>query len=206
MTLALLGAGPQGVGGGGEGGPTWDPATANATAVLSNGNLTLASVSGDYTTVLATDGISTANIYFEVTPGGTQNAPSEVAVGFALGSGAFPDNSYIGGGGPPPSIGFFLDGTIYFGDSNVGSWDGAGAGSTIMLAYKGSTREVWIGVNGVWSSGDPEAGTSPVIVLDETMTGTVYPATTTTGETRPMTANFGGSAYAETPPAGFGNL
>jgi hypothetical protein len=73
----------------------------------------------------------------------------------------------------------------------------------IMFAHDSSTGKVWMGLGGVWfNSGNPAAGTGQVATLTA---GTVFPAVMVNGSAgnNRVTANFGQSPFAYTPPSGF---
>lgn len=70
------------------------------------------------------------------------------------------------------------------------------------IAYKHATREIWIRNAAGWLSGDPVTGVSPTAVTADQ--SPLFPAVSLYGaNSGTATFNFGASAFAYTPPAGF---
>lgn len=181
-------------------------ASKNAHAVLSNGSLTA-----------ATDGAATHCVGVATASAGTgvkryweaQNnisaATHEAGAGLANASQTFVDNDFLGNSAF--SIGAYNDGAVYKNYSGtvtqfatVGSFI---AGQTQCFATFGG--KLWIRIdNGGWNN-DILANQDPannIGGLDISDLGTVFPAfdVQNTGK---LTANFGSTNFAFTPPAGF---
>jgi hypothetical protein len=174
---------------------TWNPADKSAGMALSGGNLT--SDGSDAGTVRATLGKATGKWYWEITFG----SPPERDVGIAKATHAL--GTYCGG--TSDSWGYYLgDGKVYTGaDSGTAYGGTAGAGAVISVALDMTNGKVFFAINGTWqSSGNPAAGTNPAF---SGLSGTIYPCIGG-GDNGIATANFGASAFAFTPPAGFAGL
>jgi hypothetical protein len=81
------------------------------------------------------------------------------------------------------------------------------SGSIYQFALDMNAGSLWVGVNGAWvNSGNPATGANPVIT--GLTPNTVYPAISFYVTTTPnaFLADFGGSAFAEAVPAGFGDV
>lgn len=85
--------------------------------------------------------------------------------------------------------------------ANTYSGTAAVTGDVIQVAYDALNGKVWIGVNNVWQwSGNPSAGTSPVV---KHLGNGLFPALTCYGDTCSLTARFAASEFTYTPPTGF---
>ena len=83
------------------------------------------------------------------------------------------------------------------------------SGDTVQVAVDAGATLIWFRINsGNWNG---NAGSNPATGslgcnLSSTLSGAIFPETQGSNDTVvSMTANFGGSAYSFTPPAGFGN-
>lgn len=224
MTLALLGAGPQALT---PPSPpadtaTLDPATLSPSGELSNGNLTLAGTNtstGVLVAATATNGAGSGKKYFEITFDAISQHSS--SAGVVNGIRNWADDEYPGDPGTPPSLGIWADGSIYFNDSSVVNWlaGSASDGDTLGIAVDLGAGAVWVRTNAGWSNGgneaanpDPAAGIDPLLILDASMVGTLYPAASAkcSRSAAPtvheqVTLNFGGTSYIYGLPAGFDN-
>lgn len=73
-------------------------------------------------------------------------------------------------------------------------------GDVVMVAVDFAAGKIWWGKNGTWfASGDPAAGTNEAF---SNLADWLYPAVSG-GSGSNVTANFGASAFAHTPPSGF---
>jgi hypothetical protein len=192
---------------GGGGGPVfdyaiWDAATAGANISLSNGNLTATRAAGSaWQSVRATKGKSSGKWYWEYTFTGVAN---EIIMG--AGDSALSASNFVGSSSQ--STGFqaatsFVDVLKYrsatFTGTGAGLWV---AGDVIMFALNMDNNKIWFGKNGTWlgaGSPNPATDTAPAFTG---VNGTQYAATSMFAA-RAVTANFGASAFAHTPPAGF---
>lgn len=112
-------------------------------------------------------------------------------------------DSYVGG----TSIGFGLGYNAGYGNFYNSGFTRTGnpvplANVTFGIAYKHATREIWIRNAAGWLSGDPVTGVSPTAVTADQ--SPLFPAVSLYGANSGTAAfNFGASAFAYTPPAGF---
>ena len=72
--------------------------------------------------------------------------------------------------------------------------------NVIMIAVSLTDGYLWFGINGAWLSGNPVTSTSPAITMP---TGVDRFLAVKVRQSAQWTANFGGSAFAFTPPQGF---
>jgi hypothetical protein len=75
-------------------------------------------------------------------------------------------------------------------------------GDLIGAALDLDSGRIYFSKNGVWLNGDPGAGTGGIEVLTLPGTGAYYPFLGVSGGDQ-MTANFGETRFANSPPAGF---
>lgn len=172
---------------------TWNPADKSAGMTLSGGNLT--TDGGDSGTVRATIGKSSGKWYWEITVG----TPPERDIGIAL---ATHDLSVFCGGTGESWAYYGGDGEVYHDDPGTAHGVTFGSGDVVGVALDMDSGKVWWRVNGTWQSGDPATGTTPAF---SGLTGTMYPCIGG-GDNGIATANFGASAFANTPPSGFVGL
>jgi hypothetical protein len=181
---------------------TLDPAQLGPLVTLSNGNLTATS-GGENGNSLATIGKATGKYYFEY----TANSSSNNLVGLANASEV--RSAQLG-----------LDATKSIGNNFVGQWAGTdNSGSDVGVAHvSGHVYGMAIDIDGhgAWvkditaasgwnSSGTANPATGTGAVLFTALTGKVWPAIGLPWTPDQFTFNFGATAYAATPPAGFGN-
>lgn len=154
---------------------TWNPADKNADITLSGGDLTATNATASWASVRATTSRSTGKWYFESTV--------SVAEDCGLGVG-YSTAGLTGGPGDD------LDGWGFY---------RSGSASIFQIAIDLDTGSLWMGYDGIWSSGDPGAGTSPnwtdAIGTLFPMAGIINSAT--------MTAHFAEADLTYSLPAGF---
>jgi len=160
---------------------------------LSNGNLT-ATGSSSEVAVRATAGKTSGKYYWEVT---AESATSSYA---QVGIMSMSSQLDFGLGSVGPGAGYALSGTIT-------SWaTGATActystGAVIGIALDLDTGMLYFSRDGVWQAGGkPESSTGGIGFGGTSQT--MYPAVSL-GIGDVLTANFGQSAFAHTPPSGF---
>lgn len=165
---------------------TWNPADKDAGVTLSNGNLTATSSSGAYKSARATIGKSSGKWYWEQTFD---------AVG----------NNMVQGVGNASA-----DLTNYIGAVDANGW---GWNCNALKTHSG---------NAAYGTGTPAVGKVIGIALDMDggtitffennvsmgqaftgISGTIYPMVSTYDTSVRMTANFGATALAYTPPSGY---
>jgi len=188
-------------------GLAFDPVDLGTSLTLSLGNLRATFVSGSNQIAHAATSHSSGKYYCEFTLG---SAPTSGADGVGLMSvGNGVNGTFLGNGGSAAAA------------YNSGSYTGAVTGTTTCpvvgpatanhvfgLAVDIDNRTMWIKdvtAAGNWNANgtaDPATNTNGAILGSTMVSGSVQPAVTTGNF---ITANFGGSAYAGTPPSGFSN-
>lgn len=176
---------------------TWNASDKNAFVGLSGGDLiATCNASGMHIGVRATLPLS-GKRYWEITittKGGSgvvylgvadTSMPLDIRVGFDTHS-----HGYASGSG----------GKVY---NAVDDTYGASytQSDVISIAYDADTGKIWWAKNGTWAaSGDPAAGTNAAFTG---IAGTQYPVVSLYYSGTAVTANFGASAFAYSPPSGF---
>lgn len=198
---------------------TWSTTNKNAHITLSNGNLT---ATNDATRDINYAGrsdtsFSTGSKYWEEHV--DQDNGSSIAIGIANSSETYPDNQFLGL--TANSVASYTDGNTYCNSvivSGGGGINNATTGDTFCYAViAGASAKLWIRVNGGnWNnaaigSQNPATNTGGIDIAALGFTGAIFPAMNTlflTGATPAgaLTANFGATAFAFTPPAGFVGL
>jgi hypothetical protein len=129
---------------------------------------------------------------------------SSGAAGIANSSAAL--DSYIGDAN---SVGWGSNGDVSTGGSGGNTWATWDDGDVLCLACDLDNNRIWGRVGaGNWNdnaSADPATNTLGLSI--SSISGPFFPAISMrpTSGSNDMTANFGASAYAQTPPSGFGN-
>lgn len=172
---------------------TFDPTGIYNSVTLSGGNLVATGGNG---TVRSTDSHSSGKKYFEISCTNPGSALSDTLIGLVDADEALSGNvGYVTG-----SYAWRDHGSQYVAS---GSTSGAPAnyfkGDVVMVAVDFGTGEIWYGKNGVWNSGDPAAGTSPA---QSGLSGGYYAAVYVYTSDQ-LTANFGATSFAHSPPSGF---
>lgn len=172
---------------------TWNPSDKSASILLSNGNLTgYNNVDGNYKSVRATLGRSTGKWYWEITCTG-DNAFAVLA---GVGDSAMSVENYVGA--TANSCGY-QQGRYKMGTPTLGSATGNGTktnGNILSLLL-----DVDAGSLHIWKNGN---SVNPWGEMFLSLTGnTWYPACTSDNSLAIFTANFGATAFAYTPTAGY---
>lgn len=165
---------------------TWNPALEyGSPADYSNGNLTAACLAGAWAAIPSVRQKNSGKWYFEVT--------CEDAGGFFIGLAIQ--------GTMLPAYAYYNDGTkVDIAESYTAFGAAYDSPNVIGVAVDLDARKIWFSKNGTWqASGNPAAGTNQAYTMAD------YPGY------RPcvklsfsqVTANFGASAFAYTPPDGF---
>lgn len=137
----------------------WDSQNQTGTWVLSEGGKR-ANVTawGGIASVLGVGGRSSGKRYFEIELISVANFGTLVRHDFGLTRHAPVPN---GTSGAEEGGGYRRGGAIFIGLTNVGTVSQAFAGDVIGVAANLDTGALWFALNGVWTQGDPGAGTSP---------------------------------------------
>lgn len=193
------------ISGGGGSTTTFDPANHSAGVTLSGGNLVATAnttnTNGQIARAIASH--STGKYYneFVVTtaPGGN------LAPGIINGSQSV-TNTFLGGTGNN-SIGWYKNGQVFLNNSAVTTISAFVQGNTIEMAVDLGNTNIWFRVlGGNWNNnGTANPATNTGGISISVITTPVFPAVDVEDNNDAFTANFGGSAYADTPPSGFGN-
>lgn len=135
---------------------TWNPADKGPAVVLSNGNRVL-TVAGAPQSARGTLSITTGSqkLYAEV----TVLLTGDTSIG--VGNSSATLTSFVGR--DANATGYGSPGALIFNNMPVFTWPTFGAGDIIGIATNTATHELWWSKNGVWTAGDPVAGTgSPI--------------------------------------------
>jgi hypothetical protein len=177
---------------------TLDPTAKDPSVTLSGGNLIATFTIGFWASVKGVAGKAAGKFYFEANVAVTAAAGTRaVGVGTSsAGVGGYPGQDANAWGhlsdGYKTHSGFTAYGT---------AWDSLH--DVVMVAVDIAAGKVWFGVNGTWmASGDPATGANPTFA---SVAGTLYPMVggNAAGGSPQLTMNFGSSAFAYAPPAGF---
>lgn len=165
---------------------TWNPADKDATVSLSGGDLTASSTTGSVRSVF---GATSGKYYWEVT------IPTAAAQTTGVATESFPLYDWPGNGPPKNSCGFESgNGLLYANGAEIAavpSWAGVTTLSVLLDADAPSVV--------YWVDGDDLSG---LLTVDlSSATGSTFYAVF--GFDGSVTANFGASAFAYTPPAGY---
>jgi hypothetical protein len=187
---------------------TFDPAKKIAAIALSGGNLIAKATStfgSGGAAVASVRGHSSGKYHCEFHPNKTTAGYD--AVGLINSSYVFASGNFIGSA---HSVGFYQDGRVFIENAVIsgGSHVTWGLGNTVSLAVDLDNRKAWLRVDGGSWNGTTDNPATNVGGFDITATvaaGPVYPAIDFGFTNDQVTANFGGSAYAYTPPSGFVN-
>lgn len=181
---------------------TWDPTAKNTNAVLSNGNLTatsgIALHQGGRTATVIGSGVKR---YWEITVTDS-GAPSsnDSGVGICNASMGFADGAFIGS--TTNGVSWYCGGDVYFNSAvalSIGSW---AATVTLCLAVDGGNKIWWRNGAGNWNNSGADNPATNTGGYDVSAMGGVYP-TFCVRNSGAMTANFGATAFSQTPPSGF---
>jgi len=177
---------------------TWNPSDKGVGVTLSGGNLEVTSSVNDKG-VRAIASASSGLKYYEalITVGVTS-----MQVGLANSS--YPLTNWLGDS--TNSVGYSAAGPVYR-DGVIATIATYTIGDTICIAADLSNSRIWLRVNsGNWNnSGTADPVTNVGGIDISAISGPIFPACSASGTTRKWTANFGGSAYAQSVPTGYGN-
>lgn len=181
---------------------TLNPSDTAPGATLSNGNLTLTG-SGGYLGSRTVASASNGNKYWEVRADAITASPSQIVEGMA----STTQSLTLFCGDTLQSIGWARDGNIYVGGGSVAVIQGWAQGDTLSFVARLDDQTMFFRTNGGnWNN----SGTAN----PATNTGGIHFSTTGNGPffafvqaqaIDKLTANFGGSPYAQSVPAGCGN-
>lgn len=177
---------------------TWDAVNFGASVTLANGALDASSGinNSGSNNAYSTHSFGSGKFYAEFT---VSNSYSYSYLGFSDVT-ALTQSSYVGYF--PGCYGLEVGtGIIYGSNGAIGSYTGATAGQTLMIAVDMDNGKAWWGINGVWfNSGSPAAGTNPQVTG---LSGAKSFALTPYASSGVFSANFGQRPFAYAPPAGF---
>jgi hypothetical protein len=185
---------------------TFDSHDTGGTA-MSNGNLT-ATHTGTFgqTGARSTAYRSSGKYYFEVTMGATNGGGD--TIGILLSTGVYNDQQ--GGNNSATVFSTFSSGIIYSNNANTGIGIGAAApGDVTGIAIDLDNRKAWFRRNGGnWNASgtaNPATNVGGVTIGSGSFAPSIAfgSGSSTVGDN--VTGNFGQSAYAFSPPSGFGN-
>jgi hypothetical protein len=178
---------------------TWNPSDSGAGITLSNGNLDLVS-NGSFYAVRATLSRSTGKFHYEQTL--VAASTSNLIFGW-MDSGASLSN-FVGNSAKGFGVNSTTTMTYNTGYTTSNAWSLAAPvqGDVVMFEIDYDAGKAWAGKNGTWSaSGDPAAGTNPWVTF--TASAALFPAGSSFDASHKLRANFGATAFAYTPSAGF---
>lgn len=184
----------------------WDATAKNANVVLSGGNLTAADNGVTFVNLAGRGDTSVASgqkRYWEVTI--TSGPPGGMGVGIANSSKTWANDSYLGL--ETNSIGYFGDGNVWYNNASAATLATVAAGDVVCVALDAGNKIWWRKNGGNWNNSgtDNPATNTGGVTLAGGLTGTVYAGynVRNEGTTGQLTANFGATAFAFTPPSGF---
>lgn len=181
---------------------TWDPAKKDASITLSNGNLTATGTLATDRSVLSTlSHVTTGKYYFEILINAASGGGLEV---IGLGNASTALGNFLGF--TVNSIGWLRDNRVISNNSlitNINTWT---TGDTLSVAVDLTAQLIWFRVNaGNWNnngSANPATGVGG-ISISGMAAGPYFAAYTSGAINSQATANFGGSAFAQSVPSGF---
>lgn len=179
----------------------WNPSDIGANLTLSNGNLTATGgTTTGYPGVRAVANHSSGKYYYEAHCDLSLSGSQQCGVG----NGSAALNNYMGST-TTTSCGVIPSGSVLGGAG--GTATAFTTGDTICVALDVGNNNIWFRKgSGIWNNNagnDPAANTGGISV--STISGPFYPMCTTHAVGDAWTANFGATAYSQTPPSGFGN-
>lgn len=194
-SLTLLGAGKASAGGAAT--TTFDPVNKGTVTALDASHLTVTNSAGSPTDSIARTLVTTSGkVHFEIHVNSVSNA-AQVEVGVCDGTASL--NSFIGA--DAHSWGMTLGGIqVASGSSGTSLGISVAAGDTLAVEFDaaGKTIQFQKAGAGSWTTA-PTYGSMPAA-------SALYACVNVADTTASVTGNFGGSAYAVTPSAGYGNF
>ena len=184
---------------------TLDPANKGAGITLSGGDLIATKSSGTgWQMARATAGKTTGKYYFEA----TWNEFSGSFVGIGLGDQDASVNNFFGADGNGLIV--INNGEVYAIGALLTTIQTSAEGQVSGFAFDADAKLVWMRTNGGnWNnngSANPATGVGG-IAFPGSMSGTYYAGLGVQNSPNDqMTANFGATAFAGTPPSGYGTL
>lgn len=185
----------------------WDSTQKNSNVALTNSDLTATSDGSPASTHFAGRAVAGAVIgsgvkrYWEITVTNSGTfASNDAGTGVCNSSQTFADNTFLGSS--TNSISYYCGGDVYYNSSaitSIGNWQ---ATVTICVACDGGNAIWWRVGSGNWNgsgTADPATNTGGVSISSM---GDVFPAYNVRNSGS-LTANFGATAFAHTPPSGF---
>lgn len=183
--------------GGGTTYTTFSATDKDAGLTLSNGNLTVAATAAGWKGARAATGKTTGKWYWEITMGTA--GPAMLGFGVA----AAPLNAFVGGDTSGHGMGYYsANGARYYKNANGATLAAFAANDVIGFKIDLDARTAEFVKNGVGQGQFTLAGagdaTSPFLTA-----GAVFPIVSTNASGVTVTANFGATAFAYAPPAGY---
>ena len=190
---------------------TFDPGNTSASITLSNGNLTAAGVAGVNDRLAIGTVFETAGLwYWETTINvgpGAGGSDGFMTIGAAY-SGFPTEGLYLG-----TSVGYYpLDGAGIINGVGLGFVESATTGSVVCVALDLTHKKMWVRVNGGNWNNDVIGSQNPATntggwdvsgVSGISSTGVAAAVAELITEGNQVTANFGATTFAFTPPSGF---
>ncbi len=101
--------------------------------------------------------------------------------------------------------GYYASASGAHGNYNIGTFT---TNDVLQVAYDSGTNKLWFGKNGTWyNSGDPAAGTTPLVTVTSGITYVPFSTYASGGGGPGIGAwNFGQRPFSYTPPTGFNRL
>jgi hypothetical protein len=154
----------------------------------------------NYPSTLGLIGVSTGKYYWEVL-----QAASPGDVGIGLGNASSDLTTWLGA--DTNSIAYFSGG-VWFEGVEYTTVEACVDDDVICFALDATARLLWIRVNGGnWNNSgtaNPATGAGGIDISG--ITGTLYPGLSVRDAGDEVTANFGATSYAQSPPSGFENF
>jgi hypothetical protein len=186
---------------------TWNPNDKGPDVTLTNGDLTFATGQRPYHGVRSVASASTGKKYWELTANTISAEPASIRQGIANGS--FLVNGSTPLGDNSNGIGWAGDGRVYINSptpvATIQNWL---PGDVLSFALDLDNKRIWFRKNnGNWNNDAASNPATPATGFNmSTIAGSIYAfgqGGNNLGDT--LTANFGGSPYAQSVPSGFGN-
>lgn len=187
---------------------TWNPGAKGGNITLSNGNLTITSTTTSFGAVRGIASHSTGFYYYEVVVSASTNIGLII---FGIGNASTNLNSFAGSDNN--SIGYGGDGKIWLNGANpVAAIQTHAVGDTVAVATDETHTKMWFKNvttasgwnNDILANQNPATNTGG-ISFSTMAAGPWFPAASIDTSGDVLTANFGATAYSQTPPSGFGN-